>query len=226
MENPLLQKRTYIVPARAVIGPGALEDLVAHVSGFGFKKALVVTDPDLVRLGVVQKATARLDKAGLEWVLYDRVQPNPTCANVHEGLEQLQNNGCDWILSVGGGSPQDAAKAIGILATNGGDIRDYEGIGKSAKPSLPLVAVNTTTGTASEVTINYVITDEDRHIVSRPWGFKIPISNLFTGFILPHRFTCLQHRSLMHSTSNMTPATRSCGVSMVCPRRTTKRYCS
>lgn len=164
MENPLLQKRTYVVPARAVIGPGALDDLVVHVKGFGFEKALVVTDAELVRLGVVQKVTDRLGDAGIKWELYDQVQPNPTCANVHDGLARLQEAGCDWILSVGGGSPQDAAKAIGILATNGGDIREYEGIGKSEKPSLPLVAVNTTAGTASEVTINYVITDEDRHI--------------------------------------------------------------
>lgn len=160
----MMQKRTYMMPARSMIGPGVLDDLGPQCQALGFHHALVVTDPMLVKLGLADQITAMLDAAGIQWTLYDGVQPNPTCANVHDGLAVLKQGGCDFILSLGGGSPQDAAKAIGILATNGGDIRDYEGIGKSAKPSLPIIAINTTAGTASEVTINYVITDETRHI--------------------------------------------------------------
>ena len=160
----MLEKRTYFLPAMSMIGPGVLADVGAEVKGLGFKRPLIVTDDVLVKLGVAKKLTDVLDAVGVEYVLYDEVQPNPTCTNVQDGLGVLQAKGCDSIISIGGGSPQDCAKAISILATNGGDIRDYEGIFKSTKKGLPIVAINTTAGTASEVTINYVITDEQRHV--------------------------------------------------------------
>jgi len=97
-------------------------------------------------------------------VIYDDVQQNPTIKNCHDGLQKFNDEKCDLIISLGGGSPQDCAKAVGILKTNGGEISDYEGIGISKKKSVPIVAKNTTAGTASEVTVNYVITDEKRHI--------------------------------------------------------------
>lgn len=160
----MLQKRTYFMPAQSMLGPGVLADIGAEINALGFSKALLVTDKVLVELGVAAKVTAVLDAAEISYTVFNGVQPNPTCANVNAGLAVLQENGCDFIISLGGGSPQDAAKAIGILAANGGDIRDYEGIHKSQKKSLPIIAINTTAGTASEVTINYVITDEDRHV--------------------------------------------------------------
>jgi len=160
----MLQPRTFRMPPYSMIGPGALAGLGPELQRRALTHALLVTDAELVRLGLADRITAALDAAEIRWALFDQVQPNPTCANVNAGLEVLQKNQCDFILSLGGGSPQDAAKAIGILAANGGDIRDYEGIGKSRHPSLPIIAVNTTAGTASEVTINYVITDETRHI--------------------------------------------------------------
>lgn len=160
----MLEKRTYFLPAMSMIGPGVLQDVGVQVKALGAEKALLVTDPMLVKVGVAEKLTTVLKDAGVDYVLFDGVQPNPTCANVNAGLKVLQDNGCDVIVSLGGGSPQDCAKAISILATNGGDIRDYEGVFKSAKKGLPIVALNTTAGTASEVTINYVITDEKRHV--------------------------------------------------------------
>jgi len=160
----MLEKRTYFLPAMCMIGPGVLQDVGAQVKSLGCGKALLVTDAMLVKFGIAKKLTDVLDAAGVEYVIYDGVIPNPTCAVVNAGLKVLQDNQCDIIVSLGGGSPQDCAKAISILAVNGGDIREYEGVSKSAKKGLPIVAINTTAGTASEVTINYVITDEDRHV--------------------------------------------------------------
>jgi len=124
----------------------------------------LVTDKVLRSVGIVQKVTDLLEAGGVDYIIFDDVKPNPTVANVNTGLLVYKNAKCDGILSIGGGSPQDAAKAIGILVTNGGDIVNYEGIGKSRNKSVPIVAINTTAGTASEVTINYVITDEERKI--------------------------------------------------------------
>ena len=159
-----MEKRVYFLPAMSMLGPGSLADVGNAVKTQGWGKALLVTDRVLTELGVAKKVTDVLEAAGIDFAIYDGVLPNPTCAVVDAGLEVLKAEGCDCIISLGGGSPQDAAKAIGILATNGGNIRDYEGVFKTTHKSLPIVAINTTAGTACEVTINYVITDEDRHV--------------------------------------------------------------
>ncbi|QHI70703.1 iron-containing alcohol dehydrogenase [Tichowtungia aerotolerans] len=160
----MLEKRTYFMPAMSMIGPGVLQDVGAEIKSLGCSKVLLVTDAVLNKIGTVKKVTDVLEATGIDYVLFDGVQPNPTCANVDDGLKMLMANECDIIVSLGGGSPQDCAKAVSILATNGGDIRDYEGVFKSSKKGLPIVAINTTAGTASDVTINYVITDEERHV--------------------------------------------------------------
>lgn len=160
----MLQTRRFIMPSYSILGPGSLKEAGAEIKALGYQKALVVTDKVLNELGVAAKVTTVLDEHKVDYVVYDNVEPNPTTANVNGGLEVLKDAECDCIISLGGGSPQDAAKAIGILATNGGDIKNYEGIHKSQKASLPIIAVNTTAGTASEVTINYVITNEETHI--------------------------------------------------------------
>ncbi|MHC1681842.1 MAG: iron-containing alcohol dehydrogenase [Clostridiaceae bacterium] len=154
----------YYVPSINIMGAGCLKELTAAVQDFGFKKALVVTDKFLVQSGVVKKVEEVLEAAGVTCSIYDDVLPNPTCKIVNDGLAALNEAKCDFIVSVGGGSPQDTAKAIGVLATNGGDIKSYEGVNLSKNKALPIVAVNTTAGTSSEVTINYVITDEDRKV--------------------------------------------------------------
>ncbi len=156
-------RRIYLPPV-SLVGPNALVELKEDLATSGFSKALFVTDDVLVKLGVAEKVEDVLKGAGLDYVIYSGVKQNPTVSNVNEGLALLKESGCDCIITLGGGSPQDCGKAIGILATNGGSIEDYEGIHVSKKKSLPIIAINTTAGTASEITINYVITDEKRKV--------------------------------------------------------------
>lgn len=154
----------FFMPSNNLIGAGALEMAVTQMAGMGFKKALIVTDGPLVKLGFAERLTALLKQAGMDSAVFDDVKPNPTVANVNAGLAALQQLGADCVISLGGGSPHDAAKGIALLATNGGKIEDYEGLDKSAKPQLPLIAVNTTAGTASEMTRFTIITDESRQV--------------------------------------------------------------
>ncbi|MDR9745353.1 iron-containing alcohol dehydrogenase [Paenibacillus taichungensis] len=154
----------YYVPPVNLMGRGCLHEAGKMIEKMGIRKALVVSDRRLISSGVAEQVLSILRKSGLDYVVYDEVQPNPTCQNVHDGLHVFQDHGCDAIISIGGGSPQDAAKGIGIVATNGGHIRDYEGLHQSKHKSVPLVAINTTAGTSSEVTMNYVITDEERKV--------------------------------------------------------------
>jgi len=152
------------VPSTNLVGRGCLNDLSGFMKDLGHKKALVVTDKFLNTSGVVKKVTDQLEKVDIEYVIFDEVKPNPTTTNVHDGVTVFKENHCDHIVSVGGGSPQDAGKGIGLVLTNGGHVKDYEGVNKTTHPSVPLVAVNTTAGTSAEYTINYVITDEEREV--------------------------------------------------------------
>ena len=154
----------YRIPAVNLVGRGCLAQLKDEIGTLGCKKALVVSDKFLTGNGVVDKVTKVLDEVGIEHALYNDVKQNPSVANVEGGLEVLKKEGCDFVVSIGGGSPQDCGKAISVLATNGGKITDYEGVNKSEKKCLPIVAIATTAGTSAEVTINYVITDEETHI--------------------------------------------------------------
>ncbi|OKP96427.1 iron-containing alcohol dehydrogenase [Paenibacillus sp. P46E] len=159
-----MSTHVYYVPSTNIMGKGCLKEIGPYIQELNLKKALVVTDKFLVKSGIAGKLLAVLDEAEIQYALYDDVKPNPTCKNVHDGVDFLNAQGCDYLISIGGGSPQDTAKAIGIIATNGGHIKDYEGVHKSKHKSLPIVAVNTTAGTSAEVTINYVITDEERKV--------------------------------------------------------------
>ncbi|MBY6017601.1 L-threonine dehydrogenase [Halomonas denitrificans] len=154
----------FFIPSVNTLGRGALDDAIQDISTLGFTKGLVVTDTPLVELGLVAKLTEALGQQGIGSVVFDGVQPNPTTANVEAGLALFRQHQCDFVISFGGGSPHDCAKGIALVATNGGDIRDYEGVDQSAKPQAPLVAINTTAGTASEMTRFCIITDEARHI--------------------------------------------------------------
>lgn len=159
-----MSTHVYYVPSINIMGKGCLQEIGPYIQELNLKKALVVTDKFLMKSGIAGKLLAVLDEAGIEYAIYDEVKPNPTCKNVHDGVDYLKAQNCDYLISIGGGSPQDTAKAIGILATNGGHIKEYEGVHKSKNKSLPIVAVNTTAGTSAEVTINYVITDEERKV--------------------------------------------------------------
>ena len=154
----------FFIPSVNVLGQGAVDEAISDIKTLGFKHALIVTDKPLVKIGLVGEVVEKLLTSGVTSTVFDGVQPNPTVANVEAGLALLQANKCDFVISLGGGSPHDCAKGIALVATNGGSIKDYEGLDQSTKPQLPLVAINTTAGTASEMTRFCIITDETRHI--------------------------------------------------------------
>ncbi|MCH1920204.1 L-threonine dehydrogenase [Shewanella sp. A3A] len=154
----------FFIPSVNVLGKGSLDEAVSDIKSFGFKHALIVTDKPLVDIGIVGSVAEKLGSAGLAATVYDGVHPNPTVSNVEAGLKLLHANKCDCVISLGGGSPHDCAKGIALVASNGGNIADYEGLDQSAKPQLPLISINTTAGTASEMTRFCIITDEKRHI--------------------------------------------------------------
>lgn len=155
---------TFFIPSVNVIGNGALNDAMNTMKEYGYRRALIVTDAVLNKLGVAGNIQKRLQEFDILSVVFDGTHPNPTTVNVEEGLEMLRANDCDCVISLGGGSPHDCAKGIALVASNGGDIRDYEGVDRSAKPQLPMIAINTTAGTASEMTRFCIITDVTRHI--------------------------------------------------------------
>ncbi|KAL2632213.1 hypothetical protein R1flu_016899 [Riccia fluitans] len=154
----------FFMPNLNLIGVGSLNAAGSQIAELGFKKALIVTDKVLVKVGAVNAVIKVLDQIDVDYVIYDGTEPNPTDNQVDEGLALLKKESCDFIVSFGGGSPHDCAKAIGVLATNGGKIHDYEGVNKTKKAMLPLVSVNTTAGTAAELTRFSIITDTKRHV--------------------------------------------------------------
>jgi len=154
----------FYIPSVNVIGQHALDEALNFLQERGFRRALIVTDQGLVRMGVAQTLSDALARRDINAVIYDETHPNPTTTNVEAGLALLRRHDSECVISLGGGSPHDCAKAIALVAANGGDIRDYEGVDRSAAPQLPMVAINTTAGTASEMTRFCIITDEVRHI--------------------------------------------------------------
>lgn len=155
---------SFFMPTNNILGANAVADAVSQMVSLGFKKALIVTDKPLVGLGYAADLTDQLRAKGIDSAVFDDVKPNPTVANVNAGLQVLKAAQADCVISLGGGSPHDCAKGIALVATNGGKIEDYEGLDQSAKPQLPLIAINTTAGTASEMTRFTIITDETRHV--------------------------------------------------------------
>lgn len=145
-------------------GKGAIQAIPDEVRARGFKKAFVCSDPDLVKFNVTKKVTDLLDANNLEYVIYSNIKPNPTIENVQTGVAEFKKSGADYIISVGGGSSMDTAKAIGIIINNPefADVRSLEGCAPTKNPTVPTIAVATTAGTAAEVTINYVITDVEK----------------------------------------------------------------
>lgn len=146
-------------------GSGAIQSIPEELKARGFQKALVASDPDLIRFGVTRKVTELLDGAGIGYEIFQEIKPNPTVANVKAGVAAFKACGADCIIAIGGGSSMDTAKAIGIIIRNPefADVISLEGVAPTKNPSVPIIAVPTTAGTAAEVTINYVITDEEKN---------------------------------------------------------------
>lgn len=159
----------FILNETSYHGSGAIREIITEVKARGFKKAIVCSDPDLIKFGVTKKVTDLLDAANLDYVVYSDIKPNPTIENVQSGVKALQEAKADYMIAIGGGSSMDTAKAIGIIDKNPefSDVRSLEGVAETKNPCTPILAVPTTAGTAAEVTINYVITDaqKDRKMV-------------------------------------------------------------
>ena len=154
----------FFMPSSNILGHGALAEGLTQIAALGFKKALLVTDVPLVKLGMAKQVADQLAAKGIESTIFDGVKPNPTVGNVNAGLEVLKTSQADFVISLGGGSVHDCAKGIALVASNGGKIEDYEGLNQSKKPQMTLIAINTTAGTASEMTRFTIITDESRHV--------------------------------------------------------------
>jgi alcohol dehydrogenase len=155
----------FYIPTVTLMGIGAYKEIGMQIRTLGGKKPYICTDKGIVDSGILEKVVEVIRRdCEVEPVVYDNTQPNPTDNNVHEGLELYQQNGCDLIVSLGGGSAHDCGKGIGIVATNGGNIRDYEGVDQSRTAMPPFIAVNTTAGTASEMTRFCIITDTSRKV--------------------------------------------------------------
>ena len=146
-------------------GKGAINAIPDEIKARGFKKAFVASDPDLIKFGVSKKVTDVLEAAGIDYVMFSEIKPNPTIENVQAGVEAFKAAEADCIVAIGGGSSMDTAKAIGIIITNPefADVRSLEGVAPTTNKCVPIIAVPTTAGTAAEVTINYVITDAEKN---------------------------------------------------------------
>ena len=157
--------RRIMLNGTSYFGQGAIQEIVNEIKNRHFKKALVTSTPDLFEFKVATKVTDLLDAAGIAYEVYDGIKPNPTIENVTAGVEACKAAGADVIVAVGGGSPIDTSKAIATIMTNPefGDVRSLEGLAPTKHPCLPIIAVSTTSGTAAEVTINYVITDVEKN---------------------------------------------------------------
>jgi alcohol dehydrogenase len=154
----------FFMPSINLMGIGAVKEAGPRINSLGCKKALLVTDDGLLKMGVADEVAGYIREEGVEVVIFPGSEPNPTDKNVEAGLSAYRDNGCDSIVSLGGGSSHDCAKGIGLVVTNGGTIHDYEGMDQSKKAMPPFVAINTTSGTASEMTRFCIITDTSRNI--------------------------------------------------------------
>lgn len=154
----------FYMPTVSYFGEGALDEVADYIKSQNFKRPVIITDPGISKIGLTDRVASLLEKRGSAVGIYDQTQPNPTTSNVNAGLVVLKEHNGDIIISIGGGSAHDNAKAIALLATNGGEIGDYEGVNKSKNKALPMVAVNTTAGTASEMTKFTIITNEEKKV--------------------------------------------------------------
>jgi alcohol dehydrogenase class IV len=160
----MLPVRTFLIPPMLITGAGSIERVGDECKRIGGKKGLIVTDTVLSKLGALEGVKKSLSQQGLDFIVYDKIASEPTDSYVQEGLQICRDNGCNFLLAVGGGSAIDTAKAIAALLTNTGSIEEYKGLNKLTKKSAPLIAIPTTAGTGSEVTIFTIITDTAKNV--------------------------------------------------------------
>ena len=164
MEVNIIMAQRFILNGTSYHGKGAIKEIATEAISRGFKKAFVCSDPDLIKFNVAKNVTDLLEEAGLAYDIFSQVKANPTVKVVKAGIEAFKAAGADYLIAIGGGSSMDTAKAIGIIINNPeyADVTSLEGAIDTKNPSVPIIAVPTTAGTAAEVTINYVITDEEK----------------------------------------------------------------
>ena len=172
----MLPARTFLIPPVLITGSGSSEKVGEECKKLGFKKGLIVTDEVLSKMGMAEKPKKALSEAGIQFAVYDRISTEPTVDYVREGIKAFKENSCHFILAFGGGSAIDTAKAIAVMATHSGAIEDYKGLNKLVEKGVPLVAIPTTAGTGSEVTIFTIITDTKTNV-------KMLIGS---PFVMPH----------------------------------------
>lgn len=158
------QVNGFYIPSVTLLGIGAHKEIPAKIRALGGKKPLLVTDKGITAVGMTQQIVDLLASEDMECVVFDETIPNPTDTNVHDGVDVYRKSGCDSLITLGGGSAHDCGKGVGLVVANGGKIHDYEGVDKSTNPMPPYVAVNTTAGTASEMTRFCIITDTSRKV--------------------------------------------------------------
>ena len=186
-------------------GSGAIQEIATEAKAHGFKKALVCSDPDLIKFQVTAKVTDILDKNGLEYEIYSEIKPNPTIDNVKHGVETFKKSGADYLIAIGGGSSMDTSKAIGIIIANPEfeDVRSLEGVAPTKKPCVPIIAVPTTAGTGSETTMDYVITNtEQKRKMACMDSMVVPVVAILDTDImasLPLKMTAATAMELLHT---------------------------
>lgn len=158
------QTASFFMPVVSLFGANVLSELAQRVASLGGAKPLVVTDQGMTQLGYTKQVTDLLEQAGIAYAVFDETVPNPTDTNVNEGAQAYTDNQCDMLISLGGGSAHDCCKGVGLLVSNGGSIADYEGVDKSKQALPPYIAINTTAGTASELTRFTIITNTSNHV--------------------------------------------------------------
>lgn len=215
----------FYMPPITLMGTGCLIGIVDEIKNKNYKKALLVSDKTLVNNKLIEELTNILNNNELEYSIFDDVNPNPTTKNVHDGVTTFNTHNCDYIISFGGGSVHDCAKGIALIVTNGKNIKEYEGINKSIKKQAPLICVNTTAGTASEMTIFTIITDEDRHIKMAIVDVNIlpdiAINDPTLMVSMPKSLTAatgmdaLTHAIEAYVSTNSTPITDACAVKSI-----------
>ena len=221
-------ERTYgfFIPSVTLMGIGCHKELPARLKGLDGKRPFICTDEGMTKTGMTERIVRLIaDGAGLEPVVYDKTVPNPTDANVEEGLALYKGMGCDAIITLGGGSAHDAGKGIAIVASNGGKIHDYEGLDKSRKALPPLIAVNTTAGTASEMTRFCIITDTSRRVKMAIIDWRVtPLVAINDPLLMagmpPFLTACTGMDALTHAveayvSTNATPVTDACALKAI-----------
>ena len=224
----LIKEQTYgfFIPCVSLMGIGCHKELGSRINSLGGRKPLLVTDDGMTKVGMTARIADLIKKdIGIDVIVFDKTVPNPTDSNVEEGLEVFRKNSCDMIITLGGGSAHDCGKGIGLVASNGGRIHDYEGVDKSTKPMPPFIAVNTTAGTASEMTRFCIITDSSRHVKMAIVDWRTTPTIAINDPILmsgmpPFLTACTGMDALTHAVEayvsiNATPVTDACALKAI-----------